>query len=76
MRKCTGNESGNHEHCEDIKDSNGDMVVVCHDCQTTLGKKCEVYSRVCGYMRPVSGWNPGKQSEHNLRTSFLMPMPR
>lgn len=24
---------------------------------------CEVYSRVCGYFRPVSGWNPGKLAE-------------
>lgn len=25
--------------------------------------ECEVYSRVCGYFRPVSGWNPGKKVE-------------
>ena len=31
------------------------------------GKKCEVFSRVVGYMRPVSGWNKGKQSEFNER---------
>jgi len=24
---------------------------------------CEVYSRVCGYYRPVSGYNPGKKQE-------------
>ena len=25
------------------------------------GTKCEVYSRVVGYLRPVQGWNKGKQ---------------
>lgn len=24
---------------------------------------CEVYSRVCGYYRPVSGYNAGKKQE-------------
>ena len=26
-------------------------------------QKCEVYSRVVGYLRPVSQWNDGKQAE-------------
>ena len=28
---------------------------------------CEVYSRVSGYLRPVSQWNKGKQAEFNDR---------
>ena len=32
--------------------------------------KCEIYSRVVGYMRPVSQWNPGKQQEFNDRKEF------
>ena len=32
---------------------------------------CEVYSRVVGYIRPVSQWNPGKQSEFVDRKYFL-----
>ena len=32
--------------------------------------KCEVYSRVCGYIRPVSQWNVGKQEEFNDRKTF------
>lgn len=28
---------------------------------------CEVYSRVVGYFRPVSNWNPGKQKEFSER---------
>lgn len=34
------------------------------------GEKCEVYSRVCGYMRPVSGWNKGKRAEFARRLVF------
>ena len=26
-------------------------------------EKCEIYSRVTGYYRPVSNWNRGKQQE-------------
>lgn len=34
------------------------------------GTKCEVYSRVVGYLRPVQGWNKGKQEEFNLRKTY------
>jgi ribonucleoside-triphosphate reductase len=37
---------------------------VCDDC----GSETEVYSRVVGYLRPVSQWNAGKQAEFALRT--------
>jgi len=75
MKKCTGSISGDHEHCEDLPDSRGDMVTVCHDCEQVLGKICEVYSRVVGYIRPVSGWNKGKQAEFKARTMFTMRHP-
>ena len=32
--------------------------------------RCEVWSRVMGYMRPVSSWNAGKQSEWHERKPF------
>ena len=32
--------------------------------------KCEVYSRVCGYLRPVQQWNEGKQAEFEDRAEF------
>lgn len=32
--------------------------------------KCEVYSRVVGYLRPVDSWNEGKQSEFEDRKLF------
>jgi len=31
---------------------------------------CEVYSRVVGYLRPVSQWNKGKRAEFKIRKSF------
>ncbi|HNW23514.1 MAG TPA: anaerobic ribonucleoside-triphosphate reductase [Candidatus Dojkabacteria bacterium] len=33
-------------------------------------QRCEVYSRVVGYIRPVTQWNPGKQSEFEDRITF------
>jgi anaerobic ribonucleoside-triphosphate reductase len=34
------------------------------------GEKCEVYSRVVGYLRPVDQWNDGKQAEFAIRRTF------
>ena len=33
-------------------------------------EKCEVYSRVTGYFRPVSAWNKGKKEEFAERKTF------
>lgn len=32
--------------------------------------RCEVWTRVMGYHRPVSAFNAGKQSEHRERCHF------
>jgi len=32
--------------------------------------KCEVYSRVVGYLRPVKQWNDGKQEEFHDRKEY------
>ncbi len=32
--------------------------------------RCEVYSRVVGYLRPVNQWNKGKQQEFSDRQMF------
>ena len=34
------------------------------------GEKTEVYSRVCGYFRPVANWNKGKKEEFKDRKTF------
>ncbi len=40
-----------------------------------MGKKqkCEVYSRVVGYLSPVSEWNKGKKEEYKQREEFDLP---
>ena len=35
--------------------------------------KCEVWSRVMGYHRPISGWNIGKKQEWSERKYFKEP---
>ena len=34
-------------------------------------QRCEVWTRVMGYHRPVHAFNPGKQSEHRDRCYFI-----
>ncbi|MFA6716503.1 MAG: anaerobic ribonucleoside-triphosphate reductase [Victivallales bacterium] len=34
------------------------------------GRKCEVWSRPCGYFRPVENWNRGKKEEFKDRKVF------
>lgn len=34
------------------------------------GSICEVFSRVCGYFRPVVNWNKGKQEEFKDRKVY------
>jgi len=76
QKVCFVAEKGIHEHeyCEDIE-HNGRTHVVCHVCKTTLkvlGRKCEVYSRVVGYLRPVKQWNVGKKEEFKNRTTYKL----
>lgn len=39
---------------------------ICEDC----GENCEVYSRIVGYLRPVSQWNDGKRAEFDMRNHY------
>ncbi|KKP31302.1 MAG: hypothetical protein UR22_C0026G0009 [Parcubacteria group bacterium GW2011_GWC2_32_10] len=53
-------------------------VFKCNDCYAkssslTNFQKCEVYSRVVGYIRPVQQWNNGKKQEYNERQEYVMP---
>ncbi|MBD3261846.1 MAG: hypothetical protein GF334_09315 [Candidatus Altiarchaeales archaeon] len=34
------------------------------------GRRCEIYSRVVGYFRPVANWNLGKKQEFSDRLAF------
>jgi anaerobic ribonucleoside-triphosphate reductase len=64
---CTNVEVVNiKENNEEIPVGNG---LICHDCKKYF-RECEVYSRVVGYLRPVSGWNDGKKDEFKIRKTF------
>ncbi len=39
----------------------------------TCGQRCEVWSRVTGYLRPVENYNEGKRQEYKDRKKFLVP---
>ncbi len=41
-----------------------------HDNCPKCNSKCEIYSRVVGYLRPVSQWNEGKAEEFKVRKTF------
>lgn len=62
--------------CLKFKDESGEYLVVrCDQCYAkdtslTNYKKTEVFSRVCGYMRPVNQWHKGKQQEYSDRVIF------
>jgi hypothetical protein len=36
-------------------------------------QRCEIWTRVMGYHRPVSAFNPGKKGEFDERTFFVEP---
>lgn len=51
------------------------MVFKCNQCfkenpSLTNFRRCEVYSRVVGYLRPVSQWNVGKRREYKERKEY------
>ena len=50
-------------------------VIKCKECFTknpelTNYQECEVYSRVCGYYRPVENWHASKKEEYKERKPF------
>ena len=48
-----------------LRDASGEIVLREEDRQ-----ECEVWTRCMGYLRPVSYFNAGKQSEHRDRVCF------
>lgn len=36
----------------------------------TKRTRCEIYSRVVGYLRPINQWNEGKRAEFHDRRPF------
>jgi len=37
-----------------------------------IEQKCEIYSRIVGYIRPVEQWNAGKTEEYTNRKEFIV----
>jgi len=55
------------------ENKNGDLVL--DDGMVIPAEKrqrCEVYSRVVGYLRPVKQWNKGKKAEWTDRIPFVI----
>lgn len=38
---------------------------------TKQRQECEIWSRVVGYLRPISKWNDGKVCEFGDRVTFI-----
>ena len=66
---------------DDDRDKGDFVMDTCPKCGKTMLPGCsvpgckgpiEVYSRIVGYMRPVSYWNPGKQQEFADRKTFVL----
>jgi len=60
----------NHHTEKVMSEETNILYVVCHTCEKTLGRACEVYSRVVGYLRPVDAWNKGKKEEYGMRKMY------
>ena len=63
-------ECKHESYAECIDSRTGNTVYVCDECDRVFKNKCEIYSRVVGYLRPVSGWNLGKQAEFSTRKPY------
>ncbi len=51
------------------------IYIKCEACfekspQLSNWRTTEIYSRVCGYLRPISQWNTGKQAEKAMRKDY------
>lgn len=72
-------EDGSLEGKELVYDDNGEKIAIlkCKECfkknsSLTNFRKCEVYSRVVGYLRPVDQWNLGKIREYKERKEYKL----
>ena len=67
MTQVSGGIYEDAEH--NLVDINGKILV-----EAAKRSRTEVYSRVVGYLRPVSQWNKGKKAEWADRRDFEAPM--
>lgn len=50
-----------------------ERTLTVEDLKASERQRCEVWTRVMGYHRPVSEFNPGKKGEHYERAHFIEP---
>lgn len=56
-----------------VYDTKGEIEFKCQACferNPNHGPRVDVYSRVVGYLRPLSHWNNAKQNEHKMRKFY------
>jgi anaerobic ribonucleoside-triphosphate reductase len=61
----------------DLQDGKEKFIFKCNECfskdkSLKNYQETEVYSRVVGYLRPVTQWNEGKQQEYKERKEFKL----
>ncbi len=56
-------------------DKLAELAALKKEMQHVHGTKCEVYSRVVGYLRPVQNWNKGKKEEFAMRKVYKVENP-
>jgi ribonucleoside-triphosphate reductase len=67
--------SGEHEYCPECDKEIGYQSKIKSlkkgiKMQNKQRTRCEVFSRIVGYLRPVSQWNEGKAAEYKMRTEY------
>lgn len=54
----------------DVVDIQKKIIELKEQMKEVKGTKCEVWSRVVGYLRPVQSFNVGKKEEFTLRKTY------
>lgn len=67
---------GEHEYCPKTDEEIRTQLGLREDEAVPEAKRvrCEIWTRVMGYHRPVDQFNPGKQSEYRQRVAFKEPV--
>ena len=61
---------GEHEYCPKCDEENGYNKAKGIEKRKIKRTRCEIYSRIVGYLRPVAQWNDGKTEEFKKRKTF------
>jgi anaerobic ribonucleoside-triphosphate reductase len=57
----------------ELESINAEITALEKQYSEVQGTQSEVYSRIVGYYRSVSNWNPGKRQEFEEREVFDVP---